>query len=208
MQAIDGPEQPVRLAVDPVKKVKGIRTAIAATDPEADCPEAARAVGSNIDVDRPMELPVCPTKSVDLAMEIAKVADQQMVAEPGETGWRDGNSPWRSEAAANDQLFDEFPVLIEDRQGPRPQTGVDLVGAAGGRVGYVNLATNILCVEWDEPSRQGGVHECAGPEAQRSKGAVEDVDAARSRAISGIKPRLGAIDSQSGVDGRRGSLPG
>jgi hypothetical protein len=45
MQAIDSPEQPVRLVVDPIKEVKGIRTAIAATDPEADGPEAARAVG-------------------------------------------------------------------------------------------------------------------------------------------------------------------
>jgi hypothetical protein len=99
MQAIDGPEQSVHLAVDPVKEVKGIRTAVAATDPEADGPEAARAVGSNIDGDRPMELPVCPTESVDLAMEIAEVADQQMVAEPGETGWRHGNSPPVRQAA-------------------------------------------------------------------------------------------------------------
>jgi hypothetical protein len=54
MQAVYGPEQAVHLAVDPVKEVKGIKTAIAATDPEADGPEAARAVGSNIDGDRPM----------------------------------------------------------------------------------------------------------------------------------------------------------
>jgi hypothetical protein len=129
MQAVYGPEQPVHLAVDPISEVKGIWTAVAATDPEGKGPEAARAVGSDLDGDRPMEHPICRIESVDLAMAIAEVADQQMVAEPAETGWCQGNSPSRGEAAANDQLSDEVPVLIEDRHGPRPQRGVDLVGA-------------------------------------------------------------------------------
>ena len=67
MQAVYGPEQAIHLAVDPISKVKGIRTAVAATDPEANGPKAARAVGSDLDWDRPMELPVCPVESVDLA---------------------------------------------------------------------------------------------------------------------------------------------
>jgi hypothetical protein len=132
MQAIYGPEQPVHLAVDPISEVKGIRTAVAATDPEANGPEAARAVGSDLDGDRPMELPVCPIESVDLAMEIAEVADQQMVAEPGETGWRHDNSPWRGEAAASDQLFDEVPVLTEDRTAPAPKGALIWLGRPAG----------------------------------------------------------------------------
>jgi hypothetical protein len=80
----------------------------------------------------PLELPVCPIESVDLAMEIAEVADQQMVAEPGETGWRHDNSPWRGEAAASDQLFDEVPVLTEDRTAPAPKGALIWLGRPAG----------------------------------------------------------------------------
>src|ERR1700751_2792398 len=117
MQAVYGPEQAILLAVDPIREVKGIRTAVAATDPEANGPKAARAVGSDLDWDRPMELPVCPVDSVALAMEKTEVADHQMVAEPAETGGRYGNSPGRGEPAAHDQLFVEVPVLIAERHG-------------------------------------------------------------------------------------------
>src|SRR6516164_1609635 len=101
-----------------------------------------------------MQLTVARDEGVNLAMEKAEVADQHIVAEPAETRWCDGDPPRGGEAAARDQFLDEIAVFIEDRHGPRAQRGVDLGGTAGGRIGHVNIAANILGVERDEPSWQ------------------------------------------------------
>src|SRR6516164_5657030 len=98
-----------------------------------------------------------------------------MIDEPAEAGWRQGHSPGRGEAAAGDQLRYEVAVFIENRHSPRPQRGADLSGASGGRVGHVNVAADLLHTERDEPGGQGRIDKCVGPEAQRGKGAVEDV---------------------------------
>src|SRR6476646_11994344 len=104
-----------------------------------------------------------------------------MIDELAEAGWRQGHSPGCGEAAAGDQLRDEVAVFIENRYGPCAQRGADLGGASGGRIGHVNVATDVPHVERDEPGGQRGVDECAGREGNRGEGAVEDVDTAASR---------------------------
>src|SRR5260370_39510282 len=81
----------------------------------------------------------------------------------------------------------------------------------------LNVAADVLDVEWDQPLRQRRVDECAGGERHRLERAVVDVDSAE-RGIGGIKARLGAVDRQPGIDGpegarhfdkrRRGRVPG
>src|SRR6516165_11795997 len=142
-------EQPVRLTVDPVSKVKNIGAAVVAADPELDRPKAARGVAAGVDRDRSMQLSVARDEGVDLAMEKAEIADQHIVAEPAETGWCDGNPPRCSEAAARDQFLDEIAVFIEDRHSPRPQGRLSHVLKPGGRIGHVNVAANILGVKRD-----------------------------------------------------------
>src|SRR5271167_4088563 len=200
-----GAEQPVHLAVDPVGEVEGIGIAVITADPEPNGPKPAWLVAlADSDRDCPAELPGRRIEGIDLAMEIAEVADQQMIDEPAETGWRQSDSPGRGEAAAGDQLCDEAAVFIENRHGPRAQRGAGLAGAPGRRIGHVNVAADLLHVERDQPGGQRGVDECAGREAHWGEGAVEDVDAAGPRIVSGIKARLSAVDRQPGVDGPGG----
>src|SRR5436305_842241 len=127
-----------------------------------------------------------------------------MIDEPAEAGWRQGHSPGCGEAAASDQLRDEVAVFIENRHGPCAQRSADLGGASGGRIGHVNVATDVPHVERDEPGGYRGVDERVGPEAQRGEGAVEYVDAAGRCTVGGIKARLCAVDRQPGVGGPGG----
>src|SRR5215469_17282788 len=113
-------EQPVFLAVDPVGEVQDIGAAVVAADSEGEGPEAARRLAAGVDRDRPMQLSVARDKGIDLAMEVAEVADQHIIAEPTETGRCDGNSPGGGEAAAGDQFLNEVAVFIEDSHDPRP----------------------------------------------------------------------------------------
>src|SRR5579864_5552014 len=138
-----GTDQPTRLAVDPFREVERIRTTVAAADPELDCPKTAREVAADVDVNCPTQLPAGRVEGVDLAMEIAEVANQQIAGEPPEAGRRQGNTPGRSEPTAGDQLFDEVAVFIENRDGPRTQWGVGLGGASGGRIGHVHVAADV-----------------------------------------------------------------
>src|ERR1700760_2603253 len=169
----DGAKQPVRLAVDPVGEVEGIGIAVIAADSELKAPKPARLLAlTDIYRDPTAELPGRRVEGVDLAMAKAEVADQQMIDEPAEAGWRQGDSPGCGEATAGDQLRDKVAIFIEDRHGPCARRGVGLGGATGGRVGHVNVATDIPYVERDEPAGQRGVDECAGLEAHRGESAV------------------------------------
>src|SRR5262249_10497586 len=115
-----GTEEPVCLAVDPVGEVQDNGAAVVAADPEVDRPEAASRVSARVDRDRPMQLSVARDKGMDLAMEVAEVADQHIIAEPAEA-WRcDGNPPGGGEAAAGDQFLNEVAVFIKDRHGACP----------------------------------------------------------------------------------------
>jgi hypothetical protein len=86
-------EQPVPLAVNSVGEVECVGTAIIAADPEINRPKAARATAAGVDWERSVELPIGRVEGVDFAMKKAEVADQQMITEPGETGWGENNPP-------------------------------------------------------------------------------------------------------------------
>jgi hypothetical protein len=53
-----GTEQPVCLAVDPVREVQDIGVAVVASDPEVDRPEAASPLSAVLIGDRAVKLPV------------------------------------------------------------------------------------------------------------------------------------------------------
>src|SRR5215831_16913709 len=94
-----GAEQPVHLAVDPVREVEGVGIAVIAADPELNSPKPARRVAlADIDRDRYTEVPGRRVEGVDPAIEKAEVADQQMIDEPAEPGWRQGHSRGCGEA--------------------------------------------------------------------------------------------------------------
>src|SRR5262252_6596905 len=135
-----GTEQPVRLAVDPVGEVQDIGAAVAASDPEVDRPEAASRVSARVDRDRAVKFSVARDKGIDLAMEVAEVADQHIIAEPAETGRCDGNPPGGGEAAAGDQFPNEVAVFIEDSHDPLPWVRLSHVLKPGRRIGHVNVA--------------------------------------------------------------------
>src|SRR5262249_8521042 len=126
-------EEPVPLAVDPVRKIEDIRTPVVAAYSERDCPKAARSVAAGVDPDPSATLPSDGIEGVDLAMEKTEVGDQQVTAETAETGRRQGDPPGRREPATDDQLFNELAVFIENRHGPCTGWRADLVGASGGR---------------------------------------------------------------------------
>src|SRR6201998_691157 len=80
-------EDPILLAVDPVSEIEGIGTPIAFSNAERECPQATRGIVASVDVKRPAKLAARRVINVDLTMEKAEVADQQVTAKPAETGW-------------------------------------------------------------------------------------------------------------------------
>src|SRR5258708_13040631 len=80
-----GAEEPIHLAVDPVSEIEGIRTPIASSDPERECPQASRLIVASVDGKRPEKLTASRVENVDLAMQISEVPDQQITAKPAET---------------------------------------------------------------------------------------------------------------------------
>src|SRR5215469_12190918 len=113
-------EQPVFLAVDPVGEVQDIGAAVVAADSEGEGPEAARRLAAGVDRDRPMQLSIARDKGIDLAVDVAGVADQYIIAEPAETGRSDGNPPGVGAAVAGDQFLNEVAVFIEDSHDALP----------------------------------------------------------------------------------------
>ena len=67
-----------------------------------------------------MEISVGKLEAIDLAMVEAEIADQQMIAELAETGWRQGHSPRRGEVVALEDLLNEISVLVKN--GDRSRT--------------------------------------------------------------------------------------
>ena len=59
-----GTEQPVVLAVDPVGEVQDIGTAIVASNPEIERPEAACRVAAGFYRDRPVQVPMVGSKAL------------------------------------------------------------------------------------------------------------------------------------------------
>ncbi len=78
----------MRFAIDPIGDVKRIGAAVAAAIPEIKGPEAAcRLAAAGIDQDRAEQCPANRIERVDLAVYIAEVADQQVIAELAKIGW-------------------------------------------------------------------------------------------------------------------------
>jgi hypothetical protein len=127
----------------------------------------------------------CRVEGVDLARREAEISDQQVAAELTEPRRRQSQAPRGGELAAGDQSLQEAAVLVEDIHDPHSRRSGELICTPGRSVGHVDLAANVLHVEWDEPGRKVRVSERAG-EADRVKRAVENVDPAASIAVGGV----------------------
>src|SRR4029077_17006119 len=130
-----------------------------------------------VDRDRTEECSGCRVEGVDLAFDKAEIAHQQVAAKLAKTGRSKSDTPGRGELAADDRL-QQVPALIENRHSPLAGGSPSLGCETGGRVAYVDLAGDVLPVERDESecTDRGGRRKCAGTEAHRGEGAVEDVD--------------------------------
>lgn len=65
-------------------------------------------------------------------MEKAEVPNQQMIDESPETGWRQCDTPGRSEAAASDQLCDEVAASSKIATAPAPNSALISAGRPAG----------------------------------------------------------------------------
>ena len=70
----DGAEEPVRLAVDPVREVESVSVS-RDTVSEAEAPKSARRIAANIDRDTPDKGSADRIEGVDLARDKAEIAD-------------------------------------------------------------------------------------------------------------------------------------
>src|SRR5215472_15497826 len=164
-----GAEQAVRLEVDPIAEVEGVGIAVVAAGPEPDKPKPAGGHAAGAHRERPDELPVFRVEGIDLAVQVAEVADQEISAEAAEARRRQGDPPGCGETAAGDRLLYELAVFIENRHRPGAERRTDLVENSGGRIGHVDVAVDLPHVERDEPSWQPRVDKGAASEPQRSK---------------------------------------
>src|SRR6266850_718076 len=199
------PEQPVRLAVDAIGEIEGVGVTVHAADPELNRPKATRSIAAaGVDRDRALERPGYRVEGVDLAFDKAEIADQQVAAKLAETGWSQSDAPGRGELAADDRL-QQVPALIENPHGSHSRGSPSLGCEPGGRVGYVDFSGDVLHVERDESecADRGGRRKCAGTEAHRGEGAVEDVDAAGPGLVGGVQLSLSLVNGESGVAGPR-----
>src|SRR5258705_8218249 len=90
------PEQPVRLPVDPVGEIEGVRVAVRAADPELKRPQATRSIAAaGVDRDCALERSGYRVEGVDLAFDKAEIADQQVAAKLAEAVWSQSDAPGR-----------------------------------------------------------------------------------------------------------------
>src|SRR5262249_48860868 len=110
----------MRLAVDAVGEVEGVRAAISAAASESQGPETARRVSrTGGDRDRAFELVGLEIESVDFAVQEAEIAHQKVTAELAEIVRSDSDAPWSGERAAEQHSMRlEFAALGEN--GHRP----------------------------------------------------------------------------------------
>src|SRR5271167_857665 len=134
---IERSEQPVLLAVDPIGEVERIGGAgVTRAGPEAERPKAAgRVEASDVDRDRAEKGAGARIEGVDLAIDEAEIAHQQIVAELGEIPRGQGDAPRRCELAAGDQSLQKIAVLIEDVHNTHSRRRTRLSRVSGRRVG-------------------------------------------------------------------------
>jgi hypothetical protein len=127
----------------------------------------------------PWDAPVVGSKAlISLSTKLKLPTSRSPPNSPKLAGGK-SDAPGRREWAADDRL-QQVPALIENRHGSHTRGSPSLGRKAGGRVGYVDFAGDVLHVERDESecADRAGRRECAGTEAHRGEGAVEYVDAA------------------------------
>src|SRR5438132_10576090 len=107
-------EQPVRLTVDPVIEIEGIGIAVHPADPKVESPQATRSVAAaGVDRDRTKECSGRRVECVDLTIEEAEVADQQVATKQAKTGRGQRYAPGRRQLTAESQDLRRAPILVK-----------------------------------------------------------------------------------------------
>ncbi len=162
---VDLAEEAVGFIVDAGGEVYGVRVETVDAVPGLEGPEMIVDQGLAVcAVDRAEEHVRGCVIGEDLA--VAKVADQQIVAERAEVGGGDDDSPGGEERAVACDAAEEVAariVLIDEAAGQRYATREEL------GIGHVEVPSDVLDVEGDETGGQAGVGELAG------KGGARDV---------------------------------
>src|SRR5260370_17894895 len=119
----DFAEQTMRLAVDGVGEVEGVRAAVVAAAPESQGPETARRLSrTSGDRDRAYQLVGLGIESVDFTVQEAEIAHQKVAAELAEIVRSDSDAPRSGErgvrAAEQHSMRLELAALGEN--GHRP----------------------------------------------------------------------------------------
>src|SRR5262245_34968949 len=155
--ALDCAEQTMRLAVDAVGEVEGVRAAVAgAAAPEHQGPETARRLSrTGGDRDRAYQLVVLGIESVDFTVLKAEIAHQKVAAELAEIVRSDSNAPRSGErcvrATEQHSMRLEFAALAENGHRPVAFAGRYLRRTPGRRVGHIHFAADVRHIERDKP---------------------------------------------------------
>src|ERR1700745_3014032 len=121
--ARDCAEQTMRLAIDAVGEVEGVRAAVVAAAPESQGPETARRLSrTGGDRDRAYQLVGLGIESVDFTVQEAEIAHQKVAAELAEIVRSDSDAPRSGErgvrAAEQHSMRLEFAPLGENAHRP------------------------------------------------------------------------------------------
>src|SRR5258705_12003199 len=146
----------MRLAVDAVGEVKGVRAAVTAAAPESQGPETARRLSrTGGDRDRAYQLVGLGIESVDFAVLEAEIAHQKVAAELAEIVRSDSDAPRSGErggsAAEQHSMRLELAALGANGHRPVAQGGPGLRRMPARRTGQIHIATDVRDIEPDEP---------------------------------------------------------
>src|SRR5258707_15435464 len=110
----DCAEQTMRLAVDTVGEVEGVRAAVAAAAPENQVPETARRLSrTGGDRDRAYQLVVLGIESVDFTVQEAESAHQKAAAELAEIVRSDSDAPRSGERGGRAAGHHSMRVMLD-----------------------------------------------------------------------------------------------
>src|SRR5258705_10008638 len=142
----------MRLAVDAVGEVEGVRAAVVAAAPESQGPETARVVSrTGGDRDRAFQLVGLEIESVDFAVQEAEIAHQKVAAELTEIVRSDSDAPRSGErgvrAAEQHSMRLEFAALAENGHRPVAWAGHCLRLTSGRRIGHLHIAADVRHIE-------------------------------------------------------------
>src|SRR5215831_16104085 len=146
----------MRLAVDAVGEVEGVRAAVSAATPESQGPETARRLSRTWgDRDRAYQLVGLGIESVDFTVQEAEIAHQKVAAERAEIVRSDSDAPRSGErgvrAAEQHTMRLEFAALGENGHSPVAWASHCLRRTPGRRISHVHIAADVCHIEGDEP---------------------------------------------------------